>query len=306
MNQGIILAFVTMLANSGHDLATQQNTQRVKGDKNKFLFVLAVVSVLISFSFCLINEIDLFRPINLFYGFFCGVIAFGAYYAYLISMYGENRTVYTIIVRLSFILSIIFSFLFFKDEVNLVKIIAIVLCCAAMLILSFSESKNSLNNDGKPSSRGIFKDKFFIAALLACLLLSTLNVVNKYAALDKIDTFAVFFWRYVVFSVILLSILAYKRYKRKKAGENPPVIATPKKAKFFLYAALGGVMIFISVSTVIEAMKQSDISVILPISQLSFVTTMFLNKFIFKERMTKIKYAGAAVAFLSIIIVSFQ
>ncbi len=306
MNQGIILAFVTMLANSGYDIATQQNTQRVKGNRNEFLFVLSVVSVLISFLFCIIKGIDLFRSINIFYGFLCGIIAFFAYYFYLMSMYGENRTVYTIIARLSFVLSIVFSFLFFNDKVNAIKIIAIILCCTAMFVLSLNENKNSLSLNKKPSISGILKDKYFVAALLACLFLSTLNIVNKYAAIDAVDTFAVLFWRYIFFSVTLLCILAYKRHKSKKSGESPPIIATPKKAQFFLYAALGGVMIFISVCTLIEAMKLGDVSVVLPISQLSFVTTMFLNKLLYKEKMTRLKYAGAIIAFLSIMIVTFQ
>jgi drug/metabolite transporter (DMT)-like permease len=306
MNQGIILAFTAMLANSGYDLTMQQNSQRVKGDKNKFLFILAVVSVLLSFLVCIIKGLDLFRSINIFYGLFCGIIAFGGYYAYLLSMYGENRTVYTIIVRLSFVLSIMFSFLFFQDEVSIVKIIAIVLCCAAMLVLSLSEKNNPRPLQDKSSANRIFKDKFFVIAIVSCLFLSTLNVVNKYAAINEVDTFVVFFWRYITFSVILLFILAYKRYKRIKSGETPPLLATPHKAKFFLYAALGGLMIFISVCSMMEAMKQGDISVILPISQLSFVSTMFLNKLIYKEKMTKFKYAGAAIAFLSIMLVSFK
>ena len=306
MNQGIILAIASMLANSGHDIAMQQNAQRVKGDRNKFLFVLSVVSLLIGLTLSIINKIDLFKHINIFYGFVCGIVAFCGYYAYLISMYGQNRTVYIIFIRLSFILSIIFSFLFFGDEANIYKILAILLCCSAMLLLSLKE-KNDINDlQSKPSFRGIFKDKYFLAAAVACLFLATLNTVNKYAANDNVDTFAVLFWRYVTFSLILLPVIVYKHYKSKKTGDSPKILATPKKAQFFLYAALGGIMIFAGICAMIEAMKHNDVSVILPISQLSFVSTMFLNKLIYKEKMTKLKYAGAAIAFLSIMIVSFR
>ena len=308
MNQGILLALASMLSNSGYDISMQQNAQRVKGDRNKFLLILSCVTMLIGLVISTVSGIDLLRPVNLIYGVVCGSVAFAGYYAFLVSMYGQNRSVYIIIIRLSFILSIVFSFIFLGDQPNVFKILALASCCGAMLLLSLSES--SINNTGddkrKLSFKGVFKDKYFLAAIVGCLFLATLNTVNKYAALADVDSVAVLFWRYVTFALILLFIIAKRRIQNKRKGFVPPLLATPKKLQFFLYAALGGVMIFIGIVAMIEAMKNYDVSIILPISQLSFVTTMFFNKFFYKEKMTFIKYAGAAVAFLSIIIVSFQ
>lgn len=303
MNTGIILALVAMLANSGYDIAMQQNAVRIKGDKNKFLFVLSVVSFLIGLVLSVVKHIDLFRHANIFYGIICGIVAFGGYYAYLISMYGKNRSVYTIFIRLSFILSIVFSFLFLGDKLNLFKIFAIVLCCGAMVLLSFNDNQFKKT---KQSSKGRFKDKYLLAALVSCLFLAALNTVNKYAANDNVDTFAVLFWRYVTFSLILLSIIVYNYYKNKKYGKRIPIVSAGNKKQFFLLGAFGGLMIFVSICAMIEAMKYNDVSVVLPISQLSFVITMFLNKIRFKEKMTMSKYAGAIIAFISIVLVTLK
>lgn len=310
MNTGIILALVAMLANSGYDIAMQQNAVRIKGDKNKFLFVLSVVSFLIGLVMSVVKHIYLFRFANIFYGIVCGIVAFGGYYAYLISMYGKNRSVYTIFIRLSFILSIVFSFLFLGDELNLFKILAIVLCCGAMLLLCLNQdsgkSAGSLNN--KQSSKGRFKDKYLLAALVSCLFLAALNTVNKYAANDNVDTFAVLFWRYVTFSLILLLLLIVKRLKYRHS-KNSTIIKTSQlqyKKQFFFFAGLAGILIFISIFSSIEAFKHNDISIVLPITQLSFVVTMFFNKHYYKEKMTMFKYAGAVIAFISIVLVTLK
>ena len=278
MNQAIFIALTGAGINAANDLIYRKAAINDKGNSiYLFYFISSVSSALLALIFCFIqNGYFLFDITDMLFGLILGVLSFTAYILFLFTFKGSSASITVTIYRLNLIPGIVLAVLFLGEAVTLRKGVGILLCVATTLLFS-----GKANIDDK---------KYFYLSIVACLVCGVLNMMNKVAVLKGVDSFSMLFWRFTVVSIISGAILLKKK---------PEVY----KSKALISPALSGLLLMLSVFCTLSALKIGDVSVVIPITQMSFVFVATISWVAFKESINIRKIIGIFCSIAAIILI---
>jgi drug/metabolite transporter (DMT)-like permease len=191
-------------------------------------------------------------------------------------------TVYPII-RLNAVLVIVFSILFFHDQLSLYQGTGIVLAMAVIYILT------SQVEDQKPS-RGNTK-RGLIMVFVSLLSGSIASISSKFAAMhtNRMGFMAVSYFIGTLFSFAL-------RRNLETAG------TTSTHKDELVIGIMMGIINFAGFYSFLKALSLGPLSIVVSITGMHFVLAVVLSALIYKERLTPSKLLGISLTIVSVIL----
>ena len=221
--------------------------------------------------------------VTILYGLLTGALLVSANILLIESLTGLDVSLGSMIYRLNTIGVVVMSFMLLAEDVGFIKVLGIGIGIAAILILY------TRADDGNAVSIPIL---FFVMAVAASAFRAIYGVASKVAleqaaAAEGLLVIAAISW--------IVGGFAYAAFREKR------VRITGKKAA---YAVVSGTLAFTVVNALIEALKNGEVSVVVPIANLSFAVAMLLSVFLGMEQLSSRKYIAIGFAALSVFLMA--
>ena len=187
------------------------------------------------------------------------------------------------IIRLSTIIVVIFSIVYFKDPLSLWQIVGIVLAMAVIFILT--RDLHPDQETRKNIKRGIL---FVFISLLAGAVAS---ISSKFAAVHthKMAYIAVSYT-----AATLVSFALREKFQTEEAESN--------HRDAILIGLVMGIINLAGYYTFLKALSAGPLSIIASIGGMHFVIAILLSRLIYKERLTRWRLLGLFLTIVSIIL----
>ena len=220
---------------------------------------------------------------TILYGLLTGALLVLANILLIESLTGLDVSLGSMIYRLNTIGVVVMSFMLLAEDVGFIKVLGIGIGVAAILILY----KRADDGDAVP-----IPILFFVMAVAASAFRAIYGVASKVAleqgaAAEGLLVIAAISW--------IVGGFAYAAFREKR------VRITGKKAA---YAVVSGTLAFTVVNALIEALKNGEASVVVPIANLSFGVAMLLSVFLGMEQLSSRKYIAIGFAALSVFLMA--
>ncbi|MBN1545334.1 MAG: DMT family transporter [Syntrophaceae bacterium] len=186
--------------------------------------------------------------------------------------------------RMSAVLVVMFSVVYFQDRLNTYQIVGIILAIGVILTLTrFSE-------EDRRESRNIPKGMILI--VLAVLTGAVAAVSSKFAALytNQMAFIALTYTMSMAFSLGL-------RKPFEKEGANR------RYGEALLLGFVIGLVNFGAFYALLKAMETGPLSIIIPVVGMNFVVANVLAVAVYQEKLTALKVAGILMTVLSLLLV---
>ena len=221
--------------------------------------------------------------VTILYGLLTGALLVSANILLIESLTGLDVSLGSMIYRLNTIGVVVMSFMLLAEDVGFIKVLGIGIGVAAILILY----KRADDGDAVP-----IPILFFVMAVAASAFRAIYGVASKVAleqgaAAEGLLVIAAISW--------IVGGFAYAAFREKR------VRITGKKAA---YAVVSGALAFTVVNALIEALKNGEASVVVPIANLSFAVAMLLSVFLGMEQLSSRKYIAIGFAALSVFLMA--
>ena len=186
------------------------------------------------------------------------------------------------IIRLNMVVVVLFSILFLDDRVSPYQVLGILLAIAVIVILTrdAEEMKGAFGSVRK----GLFL--VFVSMVSG----SVASISSKFAAVysNKLGFMALSYFLGALFSAALI---------RKSGKEQTP----GKHREAILIGLLMGLINFVGFHTFLTALSMGPLSIIVSITGLHFVIAVVLSVIVYRERLSRRRILGMALAVVSIL-----
>jgi drug/metabolite transporter (DMT)-like permease len=185
--------------------------------------------------------------------------------------------------RMSAVLVVIFSVLYFRDQLNPYQVMGIVLAIGVILTLTrFSEEEKRENRNHR---------KGLILIILAVMTGTVAAISSKFAALytNQMAFIALTYTLSMLFSLGL-------RKPFEKEG------ASTRYGEALLIGFFMGIVNFAAFFALLQAMARGPLSIIIPVVGMNFVIANILALLVYKEQLTWLKVAGILMTVLSLLL----
>jgi len=186
------------------------------------------------------------------------------------------------IIRLNMVVVVLFSILFLDDHVSLYQVLGIFLAIGVIVILTrdAEEVKGAFGS----VRRGLFL--VFVSMISG----SVASISSKFAAVysNKLGFMALSYFLGSLFSAALI---------RKRGKEEAP----GKHREAVLIGLLMGLINFVGFHAFLTALSVGPLSIIVSITGLHFVIAVLLSVIVYKEKLTRMRIVGMALAMVSIL-----
>jgi drug/metabolite transporter (DMT)-like permease len=93
----------------------------------------------------------------------------------------------------------------------------------------------------------------------------------------------------------MISGAGYAKFRESRVRLTWPKLA---------YATCAGVLVFLVVNTLVEAISYGEVSIVVPIANLSFVVALLISAVLRMETVTKYKVSAMGLAMVAIVLLS--
>jgi uncharacterized membrane protein len=273
-----------MLGNTGNDLIFKVTAGKIEGRHYSLFYLLqAFIIVICSLSAVwILNLGPIIHASSLLFGLPIGVGTWAVYTLVLNSLAEGDVSTNVTIFRLNFVVSSALAAVILDEVLSVRKIIGLMLCCTAILILFFSTTQ-----PGRRFQSGL---RFSIPA---CLLAGGLNILIKAAFNNGALIVHLILYRYLMVSV-LTAVLHFV------VGGN----SGQWNRQIYLLAFFSGAAMMFSLFFTFAAFRIGDVALVTPINQLAFVFSTFGAVLILKEKITGMKILALLMAVASIVTIA--
>ena len=279
-----------MLANAGKDTIFKVAAGSEGGTRTTLFYGLkAALIVLLSLGILLVQGSSLVHVPTLPWAVPLGILTMATYTLALRSLVGGDASTAVTVFRLNFVLSTAAAALLLGEAITARKLAGLGLSLAAIIIF-FIGSRTDASAASARGSRAL-RRKSILFALLACICASVLNTTNKIALNAGISILHLIMYRYVVVCAICAVWLAAARQS-----------FVPSR-RLALASASCAVLMLASLFSTLTALSMGEVSVVIPISSLSFLFTAVLSFIFLHEQLSAVKILGIVLAAASIIII---
>lgn len=263
-------------------------TERFKTNLIKLITVNYLVAAILGFSFnrYSISITHLLSSVWLPYAFIIGFSFIVMFFLIGYSIRKSGITVTTIAGKMSMVIPILFSMLYFSEKNSFLKSLGLILATAAVLLSSY-----------KP----LDKKKNIMLVILPILIFlgsGTTDAVVKYAQTHFVSNNMSLLFSAMVFLFALIIGLIFITFRPKSISNN---ITIPE----LIGGSVLGIANFGSLYFIILALNNSklDSSIVFGLNNSCIVLlSILIGYLIFKEKISKINLAGIIMAFIAILI----
>jgi drug/metabolite transporter (DMT)-like permease len=192
--------------------------------------------------------------------------------------------------RMGVVLPILFSIIFYHEQLGFLKISGITLALLALFFIVYQ--KNSFKT----------KSKYLFYPLLLFLGSGIADTFVKYAQQEFVSDELLPFFSTMIFFVSLIVGLIINVFRKESLFRN-------LNLKIIAWSVMLGTVNLGSIFFLLNALKKSnlDSSIVFGINHLSIISLVVLSGIVFfKEKLTKTNWLGIAFAFLAIIILTYS
>jgi drug/metabolite transporter (DMT)-like permease len=192
--------------------------------------------------------------------------------------------------RMGVVMPILFSILYYHEQIRALKVIGILLALTALFFIMYR--KNILKT----------QTKYMFFPLLLFLGSGIADTFVKYSQQEFVSDELLPFFSTMIFFVSLIVGLIINLFRKESLFRN-------LNWKIIAWAVMLGTVNLGSIFFLLNALKNSNIdsSIVFGINHLSIITLVVLSGIIFfKEKLTKTNWLGIAFAFIAIIILTFS
>jgi drug/metabolite transporter (DMT)-like permease len=185
--------------------------------------------------------------------------------------------------RMSAVLVVIFSVVYFRDQLNPYQVMGVVLAIGVILTLTrFAEEEKR----GSSNLR-----KGFILIILAVMTGTVAAISSKFAALytNQMAFIALTYTLSMLFSLGL-------RKPFEKQG------ASTRYGEALLIGFFMGLVNFAAFFALLQAMARGPLSIIIPVVGMNFVIANILATIVYREKLTWLKVAGILMTVMSLLL----
>ena len=283
MTYAIFFALVSLAAAGCLDVTFRRFSLKERS-RGMYVFGCGFVWLVLQLIYFTITDAPIrLDEVTILYGLLTGALLVSANILLIESLTGLDVSLGSMIYRLNTIGVVVMSFMLLAEDVGFIKVLGIGIGIAAILILY------TRADDGNAISIPIL---FFVMAVAASAFRAIYGVASKVAleqgaAAEGLLVIAAISW--------IVGGFAYAAFREKR------VRITGKKAA---YAVVSGTLAFTVVNALIEALKNGEASVVVPIANLSFAVAMLLSVFLGMEQLSSRKYIAIGFAALSVFLMA--
>ena len=283
MTYAIFFALVSLAAAGCLDVTFRRFSLKERS-RGMYVFGCGFVWLVLQLIYFTITDAPIrLDEVTILYGLLTGALLVSANILLIESLTGLDVSLGSMIYRLNTIGVVVMSFMLLAEDVGFIKVLGIGIGIAAILILY------TRADDGNAISIPIL---FFVMAVAASAFRAIYGVASKVAleqgaAAEGLLVIAAISW--------IVGGFAYAAFREKR------VRITGKKAA---YAVVSGILAFTVVNALIEALKNGEANVVVPIANLSFAVAMLLSVFLGMEQLSSRKYIAIGFAALSVFLMA--
>ena len=283
MTYAIFFALVSLAAAGCLDVTFRRFSLKERS-RGMYVFGCGFVWLVLQLIYFTITDAPIrLDEVTILYGLLTGALLVSANILLIESLTGLDVSLGSMIYRLNTIGVVVMSFMLLAEDVGFIKVLGIGIGVAAILILY----KRADDGDAVP-----IPILFFVMAVAASAFRAIYGVASKVAleqgaAAEGLLVIAAISW--------IVGGFAYAAFREKR------VRITGKKAA---YAVVSGTLAFTVVNALIEALKNGEASVVVPIANLSFAVAMLLSVFLGMEQLSSRKYIAIGFAALSVFLMA--
>ena len=283
MTYAIFFALVSLAAAGCLDVTFRRFSLKERS-RGMYVFGCGFVWLVLQLIYFTITDAPIrLDEVTILYGLLTGALLVSANILLIESLTGLDVSLGSMIYRLNTIGVVVMSFMLLAEDVGFIKVLGIGIGIAAILILY------TRADDGNAVSIPIL---FFVMAVAASAFRAIYGVASKVAleqgaAAEGLLVIAAISW--------IVGGFAYAAFREKR------VRITGKKAA---YAVVSGTLAFTVVNALIEALKNGEANVVVPIANLSFAVAMLLSVFLGMEQLSSRKYIAIGFAALSVFLMA--
>lgn len=279
-----LYALLGMLGNTGNDLIFKVAAKQQEGRSIALFYLLQALFIIICClaAVWLLQLGSIVHMTSLQFGLPIGVATYATYMLVLKSLVASEVSTNITIFRLNFVVSSVLAVVFLGEILTVRKIIGLLLCCAAILVLFLSTPR---------SNRGAHNGLRF--SIPACLLAGGLNILIKVAFNNGALIVQLILYRYLVVAVLAAAPFLL-RHKQNGGGNG----------RIYLLALLSGMAMMFALFFTFAAFQIGDVALVTPINQLAFVFSTAGAVLILKEQMSTKKILAILLAVSSILAIT--
>ena len=283
MTYAIFFALVSLAAAGCLDVTFRRFSLKERS-RGMYVFGCGFVWLVLQLIYFTITDAPIrLDEVTILYGLLTGALLVSANILLIESLTGLDVSLGSMIYRLNTIGVVVMSFMLLAEDVGFIKVLGIGIGVAAILILY----KRADDGDAVP-----IPILFFVMAVAASAFRAIYGVASKVAleqgaAAEGLLVIAAISW--------IVGGFAYAAFREKR------VRITGKKAA---YAVVSGTLAFTVVNALIEALKNGEASVVVPIANLSFAVAMLLSVLLGMEQLSSRKYIAIGCAALSVFLMA--
>jgi drug/metabolite transporter (DMT)-like permease len=283
MTYAIVFALLSLAAAGCLDVTFRRFSLKERS-RGMYVFGCGFVWLVLQLTYFTITDAQIrLDEETILYGLLTGALLVLANILLIESLTGLDVSLGSMIYRLNTIGVVAISFVLLSEDVGFIKVLGVGTGVAAVLILY----KRSDGGDTVP-----IPILFFVMAVAASAFRAIYGVASKVAleqgaAAEGLLVIAAISW--------IVGGFAYAAFREKR------VRITGKKAA---YAVVSGTLAFTVVNALIEALKNGEASVVVPIANLSFAVAMLLSVFLGMEQLSSRKYIAIGFAALSVFLMA--
>ena len=283
MTYAIVFALLSLAAAGCLDVTFRRFSLKERS-RGMYVFGCGFVWLVLQLTYFTITDAQIrLDEETILYGLLTGALLVLANILLIESLTGLDVSLGSMIYRLNTIGVVAVSFVLLSEDVGFIKVLGVGIGVAAILILY----KRADGGDTVP-----IPILFFVMAVAASAFRAIYGVASKVAleqgaAAEGLLVIAAISW--------IVGGFAYAAFREKR------VRITGKKAT---YAVVSGTLAFSVVNALIEALKNGEASVVVPIANLSFAVAMLLSVFLGMEQLSSRKYIAIGCAALSVFLMA--
>jgi drug/metabolite transporter (DMT)-like permease len=243
------------------------------GLEASFITVLSLSVIL------LVRREPLLHTVSLVFALPLAALAALGYLTSLSSLVDGDASTNVPIIRMNFVLTSAFAVLFRGELLTTRKIAGTALCLLALLLFWLGGRSRGAQHRGIGLS------------VLAGFAMAALNIVNKTALASGASVAHLVCYRYALIAAFCAILLVVRRQ---------PFAPAPR---LVLVSGASAVLMMVSTFSVLTALQTGDLTLIIPITQASFLFTAMLSFLLLRERLDWGKVAGLAAAVAGLIVI---
>lgn len=235
-------------------------------------FVILIFSVII---FLFFGNLSTISTYSLIFIILSGITTFLLWITYFKALSLADVSLVTPLDKLSIILTLILSCIFFKEKITIIKLISMLFMILGAFLM--------VKKDKKP------KNNYIIYSLLTAFFTSLATILGKFGLKDVDSLLATTLRTLIVFIILIIYILVKNEYKDIKKINK----------KDILYIILSGLSTCLSWTFYFIALKDNDTSTVFTIEKLSAGVAILFSIIFLNERLDKRGILGFILILLS-------